>query len=101
MPETPLTAVGDIPAALLKRLHQCWIQSAEQLVGLGATADGADTLARELDIDADQVHRLIASARAVLDPVAAEKLSRPVDTGNYPLGAMRPKHGPGRPTTER
>jgi hypothetical protein len=92
--ETPLTAVPDIPAGLLKQLHHRWIQSAEQLVALGATSDGVRSLARELGIENDQASRLIASARAALPPEKADELSRPVDAGKYPLGALPPKRGP-------
>jgi hypothetical protein len=94
--ETPLSAVSGIPATVLKRLHERWIESAEQLVALGATPDGADALAQELKIETAEVERLIASARAALHPDVADELARPVDTGKFPLGAMRPRRGRGR-----
>ena len=94
--ETPLTAIPDIPAHLVKQLHHRWIQSAEQRAALGATADGVQSLARELGIEHDHAQRLIASARAALPPETAEALSRPVDTDKYPLGAMPPKRDSGR-----
>ena len=92
--ETPLTALKDIPADLLKQLHARNFHSAEQLVGLAATSDGVRSLARELGIGSEQAHSLIASARAALPPETVEALSRPVDTSQYPLGAMPPRRGP-------
>jgi hypothetical protein len=94
--ETPLSAVSGITASVLKQLRKRWIESADQLVALGATSDGVHALAQELEIDAAEVARLIAHARAALHPDAAAVAERPVDTRRYPLGATPPERKPGK-----
>ena len=89
--ETPLSRVPGLSEATRRRLHDHWITSAEQIVGLASTADGPRTLARALDVDERPARQLIEQCRAALSPEVAASLARPADVSHFGLGATRPR----------
>ena len=91
---SPLTAVPGWRKAYVDKLAESWITNAEQVVGMAATPDGIKALAKQLDVTLEEMHRLIASARASLPPSVARELEIEVDTSQYGLGALPPKTQP-------
>jgi hypothetical protein len=94
-----LADVPGISRPVLERLRKRWIDSAEQLVAIGATPDGFRALARELEIDPEELTRIVAAARAALPEAAAAEAERRVDTKRYPLGATPPDPAADEPKT--
>jgi hypothetical protein len=90
MTDTPLAAVPGWSSKHIDRLQAAWITTAEQVVALGATADGIQSLSEQLQVSPDETRRLVElAARALSEDVRAE-MEAPVDTSNYGLGARRP-----------
>jgi hypothetical protein len=91
---TPLTAVPGWTRAHTNKLAGNWITTAEQVVGMAATAQGVQTLAQQLGLSEQQMRRLVEQARAALPPAVAAELGEPVDTREYGLGALPPDPEP-------
>src|SRR4051812_27829098 len=92
---TPLSAVDGWSEAHANKLAQHWITTAEQVVGMGATAEGVRTLAEQLGVPSTEMQRLLERARQALPPAVAAELGNEVDTSQYGLGALPPKAPPG------
>jgi hypothetical protein len=87
---TPLTDVSGWRKDYIDKLAESWITSAEQVVGMAATAEGIQALAQQLDVSIEEMRRLIDLARASLPPSVARELEMEVDTSQYGLGALPP-----------
>jgi hypothetical protein len=88
--ETPLESVEGWPEDHVRKLGDSWINTAEQVVALGATPGGIKSLAESLGVEETEAVRLVGVARAHLRPETAAELERPVDTVEYGLGALGP-----------
>jgi hypothetical protein len=88
--DTPLSTVPGWSKAQVEALAAYWITSAEQVVGIGATSQGVETLAKHLGITEPQMRELIGKARATLPAAVAAEMER-VDTSQYGLGALPPE----------
>jgi hypothetical protein len=91
MADTPLTNVPGWTSDLVERLAQAWITSAEQVVALGATDGGLQSLAEQLGVSDEQARHLVAAARAQLSPAQRAEMETAVDTSEYGLGSRRPR----------
>lgn len=89
--ETPLTAVDGWTAALVAKMSSAWVTTAEQLVGIAATAGGLASLAELLEADQDQVRRLVDAAEAVLPESSRRELAAPDDPSARGLGVLPPE----------
>jgi len=89
--ETPLDAVPGFPARHAAALKRIWITTAEQLVSLSATPDGLESMAQMLGVDSAEAKRLVQITEAALPAEEAERLRQPVDTTQFPLGALPPE----------
>ncbi len=88
MADIPLDKVPNWSKEQVARLKDLWITTAEQVVALGATRDGAQALAEHLAISDSEMRRLIDSARATLAPDVQTAMEKRVDTSEYGLGAL-------------
>jgi hypothetical protein len=88
--DTPLTNVPGWRKDYIDKLAESWITNAEQVVGMAVTPDGIQTLAKQLKVSAEEMHRLIDLARTSLPPLVARELEMEVDTSQYGLGALPP-----------
>ncbi len=91
---TPLAAVPGWSRAHARKLEASWITTAEQVVGMGATPQGAQALAGQLGVSEAEMRRLLELARAALPPGVAAELARGVSPGEYGLGALSPDEQP-------
>ena len=90
----PLTTVLGWQKDYVDKLAESWITNAEQVVGIAVTPDGIESLAKQLNISAEEMHRLIDLARASLSPSVVRELEMEVDTSQYGLGALPPTSPP-------
>jgi hypothetical protein len=88
---TPLTVIPGWKKAYAKKLADRWITTAEQVVGIGATPEGVQTLAHQLGVSSEEAQRLLERARDALPPTVAAELEKAVDTSEYGLGALPPE----------
>lgn len=68
-----------------------WVTTAEQVVGVGSTERGLQSIAEQLEVDLATARRLVASARAALPEVTRRALAEPVDTSDLGLGTLPPE----------
>ena len=87
--ETPLSTVPGWTKALVDSLSAHWITTAEQVVGIAATAQGVRTLTKHLGVSEHDMQQLVDSARAALPPAVLADLKH-VDVSQYGLGALPP-----------
>ncbi|MBP8132368.1 MAG: hypothetical protein KA184_22550 [Candidatus Hydrogenedentes bacterium] len=83
-----LSAACGIPPAALAALSAQWIESAEQVLAIAATAEGRAGLCRLLGMAEEPLAALLAQLRDMVGPEAAARLETPAPGG--PLGARRP-----------
>ena len=88
--KTPLESVEGWPKEHVRKLGDSWINTAEQVVALGATPRGIKSLAESLGVEETEAARLVGIARAHLRPETAAEMEYPVDTAEYGLGALDP-----------
>ena len=87
---TPLKQVPGWSDALVQKLAESWITTAEQVLATSATPGGVQTLASHLGVSEERMKQLVAAARASLTTEAARALEHPVDTSQFGLGARKP-----------
>lgn len=85
-----LENVKEWPKELVDKLKRSWITTVEQVVATSATPGGLASLAQHLGVSEDETRRLVAAARAYLPPEVAAQMEKPVDVGEYGLGALEP-----------
>ena len=90
MEETPLEAVTGWSPEHISRMKGAWITTAEQVVALGATSNGVQSLSEQLNVSRSEASRLLELARSALSTEARAEMETPVDTSNYGLGVTRP-----------
>jgi hypothetical protein len=78
------------PADAVERLRGSWITTAEQLVGIAATSGGLSALVEQTELTEDQLRQLLELTRKRLSPDVRRRLSSPVDTSQFGLGALPP-----------
>ena len=78
-------------------MSDAWITTAEQVVALGATGKGLQSLSEQLQVDIDEARQLYMAARDQLSPAALRELDQPADTSNFGLGVLPP---PGNPEAQ-
>ena len=74
-------------------MKDVWITTAEQVVALGATEKGLQSLSEQLQVGIEEARQLYLAARDRLSPEVRQELDRPVDTRDFGRGARPP---PGR-----
>lgn len=87
---TPLKQVPGWSDALVQKLAESWITTAEQVLATSATPGGVQTLASHLGVSEERMKQLVDAARASLSTEAARALEQPVDTSQFGLGALKP-----------
>jgi hypothetical protein len=90
MEETPLETVKGWSPEHISRMKGAWITTAEQVVALGATSNGVQSLSEQLNVPTGEASRLLELARSALSAEARAEMEAPVDTSNYGLGVTRP-----------
>jgi hypothetical protein len=71
-------------------MKDVWITTAEQVVALGATEKGLQSLSQQLQVDIEEARQLYLAARAQLSPEARKELDQPADTSDFGRGALPP-----------
>jgi hypothetical protein len=89
-PETEFATLGFWPDEAVKRLRNCWITTAEQVVAAAATPDGVIALVEQTGLAKSELLRLLSLTRATLSPDVRRELSQPADTSLYGTGALAP-----------
>jgi hypothetical protein len=88
--DTPLGTAPGWKKAYVDRLTPIAITSLEQVVGMGASAQGRKALAEQLGVSDQEMAKLLDSARATIPPSVAAELSQEADTRRFGLGALPP-----------
>jgi hypothetical protein len=76
---TPLDSIQGWTPEKISRMKDVWITTAEQVVALGATEKGLQSLSEQLKVDIEEARRLYSAA-----------LDRPADTREFGRGARPP-----------
>jgi hypothetical protein len=92
--EVPLSAISEWPRKPVEALEACWINTADQVVAMAATAAGLRALAEEAGVGVPEMERLVVIARSYLHPAVAERLDEVVDPANFGFGALPPEPDP-------
>ena len=87
----PLSEIKGWTEALVQKLADRWITTAEQVVGMATTDQGVTSLATELGVTPRKVQQLVKNAKAALPTARANALSEAVDTSHYGKGALPPE----------
>ena len=87
---TDLRTLGFWPASALAKLSESWITTAEQLVAIAATPDGARALAEHTRLPEAEFYDLLERTRCLLPAHKRELLSKPADTSSFGRGALKP-----------
>jgi hypothetical protein len=87
---TKLSALGFWPADAVQRLQASWITTAEQVVGISATADGISALAQQTNLQESVLRALIERTAQRLPERIRRSLSKPADVSQFGRGAVRP-----------
>lgn len=90
---TPLDSIQGWTPEKVSRMKDVWITTAEQVVALGATEKGLQSLSQQLRLDIEDARQLYLAARDRLSPEARRELDQPADTQDFGRGARPP---PGR-----
>lgn len=91
---TPLTAISEWNQGHAKTLSKNWITTAEQVVGIGSTVAGVNSLAEQLGVTHAEMHHLLQKAKDAIPPAVRERLASRADTGQRGLGALPPESDP-------
>jgi hypothetical protein len=90
MAETELHRVPGWSAENVARLGNSWISSAEQVVAIGVTSGGVQSLAEQMGISEQETQRLISLARAALTPETRSEMGQRFDSNERGMGALHP-----------
>ena len=91
---TPLTAISEWSKGHAQALSEKWITTAEQVVGIGSTADGVKSLAEQLGVTETEMRHLLRKAKEAIPPATQERLATRADTTQRGLGALPPASDP-------
>jgi len=92
MADTPLETVKGWSPDHVARMKEAWVTTAEQVVALGATKNGMDSLSQHLRLSVEEVRRLVELAMSQLSPRTGAEMEHPSDTSDYGLGALPPEN---------
>ena len=87
---TPLDSIQGWTPEKVSRMKDVWITTAEQVVALGATEKGLQSLSEQLNVDIEEARQLYSAARDRLSPEVRRELDRPADTRDFGRGARPP-----------
>ena len=90
MSGTPLQQVPGISQDQVRRLASAWITTAEQVLAVGSTQSGIESLAEQANATRGEIVALLVAIRSMLPAEEREELETPPDTSDWGLGAREP-----------
>jgi hypothetical protein len=87
---TPLDSIPGWTPEKVSRMKDVGITTAEQVVPVGATQEGLQSLSEQLQVDFEEARQLYLAARDRLSPEARQELDQPADTTDFGRGALPP-----------